>query len=62
MFLLLAAGMHGFVDVTKCEGFDAPRRRMTIEQKRHSREWKYYIAAEEIVWDYASGIPAYADE
>lgn len=48
----IAAGMHGFVDVKKCD-FKAPRRRMTIEQKRQSREWIYYIAAEEIVWDYA---------
>uniref|UniRef100_A0A8C9YMD7 Coagulation factor V n=1 Tax=Sander lucioperca TaxID=283035 RepID=A0A8C9YMD7_SANLU len=31
----------------------ASRRRMTIEQKRYSTTWTYYIAAEEIVWDYA---------
>nr|XP_046260880.1 coagulation factor V [Scatophagus argus] len=49
----MEAGMHGFFDVKKCDDFEAPRRRMTIEQKRHSREWIYYIAAEEIVWDYA---------
>ncbi|KAM9347623.1 coagulation factor V [Symphorus nematophorus] len=58
----LEAGMHGFVDVKKCDGFDAPRRRMTIQQKRNSREWVYYIAAEEIIWDYASNMPAYIDE
>lgn len=57
-----AAGMHGFVDVKKCAGFDAPQRRMTIEQKRHSREWKYYIAAEEVVWDYAPEMHDYIDE
>uniref|UniRef100_UPI0037E7EB91 coagulation factor V n=1 Tax=Semicossyphus pulcher TaxID=241346 RepID=UPI0037E7EB91 len=58
----MEAGMHGFVDVTKCDGFKAPRRRMTIEQKRHSREWKYYIAAEEIVWDYAPEVHEHVDE
>ncbi|KAK2905616.1 coagulation factor V isoform X1 [Channa argus] len=56
------AGMHGFVNVEKCDGFEAPRRRMTIEQKRQSREWKYYIAAEEIVWDYAPEIPKHIDQ
>lgn len=54
--------MHGFVGVKKCDGFKAPRRRMTIEQKRHSREWIYYIAAEEIVWDYAPNMQEHVDE
>ncbi|XP_076602278.1 coagulation factor V [Chaetodon auriga] len=58
----MEAGMHGFVDVKKCDGFNAPRRKMTIEQKRHSREWKYYIAAEEIVWDYAPNMHEHIDE
>lgn len=58
----ITAGMHGFVDVKKCDGFEAPHRRMTIAQKRQSREWKYYIAAEEIVWDYAQNRPDYIDE
>ncbi|XP_071395821.1 coagulation factor V [Centroberyx affinis] len=58
----LEAGMHGFVDVKNCEGFEAPRRRLTIDQRRHSKEWPYYIAAEEIVWNYAPNMPAYIDE
>ncbi|KAA8593122.1 hypothetical protein FQN60_018577 [Etheostoma spectabile] len=58
----LPAGMHGFVDVIKCDNFQAPQRRMTIEQKRHSREWTYYIAAEEIIWDYAPNMPEHIDE
>uniref|UniRef100_A0A669DMC4 ferroxidase n=1 Tax=Oreochromis niloticus TaxID=8128 RepID=A0A669DMC4_ORENI len=37
----------------KCFRFEKPHRWVTIAQKRQSREWKYYIAAEEIVWDYA---------
>ncbi|XP_070770909.1 coagulation factor V [Enoplosus armatus] len=56
------AGMHGFVDVRECAGFSAPRRRMTIAQKQHSRVWTYYIAAEEVVWDYAPHMPEYIDE
>ncbi|XP_029980575.1 coagulation factor V [Sphaeramia orbicularis] len=58
----MEVGLHGFVDVKTCEGFEAPHRRMTHQQKRQSREWKYYIAAEEIVWDYAPNLPEHADE
>lgn len=54
--------MHGFMDVKLCDGFKAPQRRMTIDQKRQSREWIYYIAAEEIVWDYAPDMHEHIDE
>lgn len=57
-----AAGMHGFVDVTKCEEFKEPVRRMTVLQQRQSREWKYYIAAEEIVWDYSKDNNKHIDQ
>uniref|UniRef100_A0A668AXY2 Coagulation factor V n=1 Tax=Myripristis murdjan TaxID=586833 RepID=A0A668AXY2_9TELE len=49
----LEAGMHGFVDVRKCEGFEEPRRRMTIKERRYSKHWTFFIAAEEVIWDYA---------
>ncbi|XP_056244470.1 coagulation factor V isoform X1 [Seriola aureovittata] len=58
----MAAGMHGFVDVEKCGGFEAPLRRMTIKQKQQSTEWTYFIAAEEIVWDYAPTVQEHVDE
>lgn len=54
--------MHGFVDVRQCEGFEATQRRLTYEQRRQSREWTYYIAAEEIVWDYAPNRHQHIDE
>ncbi|XP_077393254.1 coagulation factor V isoform X2 [Festucalex cinctus] len=54
-------GMHAFLDVNTCEGIKAPRHRMTLEQRRESREWKYYIAAEEVIWDYAPNMPEYID-
>lgn len=57
----IAAGMHGFVDVKRCDGFDPPQRRLTTEQRKQSRTWKYYIAAEEIVWDYAPNMHEYID-
>ncbi|MED6239857.1 hypothetical protein ATANTOWER_012280 [Ataeniobius toweri] len=58
----MEAGMHGFVDVRKCEEFVEPSKRMTIEERRQSKEWKYYIAAEEIVWDYSNDQKDYVDE
>lgn len=54
--------MHAFVDVKKCEGFKEPQRRMTIAQKRQSTEWKYYIAAEEVIWDYTPNMHQHIDE
>ncbi|XP_034042821.1 coagulation factor V [Thalassophryne amazonica] len=58
----LKAGMHAFVNVAKCDGFDAPKRMMTVAQKRQSQQWEYFIAAEEILWDYAPNMPAHIDE
>ncbi|KAK7882323.1 hypothetical protein WMY93_028497 [Mugilogobius chulae] len=58
----MEAGMHGFIQVKKCEGFEAPKRTLTITEKRRSKEWTYYIAAEEVTWDYALNMPDYADE
>ncbi|XP_076011480.1 coagulation factor V isoform X1 [Genypterus blacodes] len=58
----MEVGMYGFVDVKTCEDFPAPRRRMTIAQKRKSTEWTFYIAAEEMTWNYAPNIPAHIDE
>nr|XP_061826788.1 venom prothrombin activator pseutarin-C non-catalytic subunit-like isoform X1 [Nerophis lumbriciformis] len=58
----IEVGMHAFVDVKECEAFKAPRRKMTLQQKRDSKEWKYYIAAEEVFWDYAPKMPKHIDE
>ncbi|KAM9851214.1 coagulation factor V [Aulostomus maculatus] len=58
----LEEGMHGFVDVKMCEGFKAPKRMMTIKEKHDSMEWTYYIAAEEVIWDYAPNMPEHIDE
>ncbi|KAL4608796.1 coagulation factor V [Arapaima gigas] len=57
----LEARMHGFLDIQICEGVTPPRRRITIQESRLSQEWTYYIAAEEIIWDYAPNILKYVD-
>nr|XP_057938857.1 coagulation factor V isoform X2 [Doryrhamphus excisus] len=55
-------GMHAFVDVKKCDAFKAPKRVLTRQQRLDSREWTYYIAAEEVFWDYAPEMPDHIDE
>lgn len=57
----ISAGMHGFLHINTCEKFTAPKRKLTIQQKRESQEWIYYIAAEEIIWDYAPNLPENMD-
>lgn len=56
------AGMHGFVDVRMCTSFEPSHRRLTLQQRRQSTEWTYYIAAEEIIWDYAPNRHEHIDE
>lgn len=54
--------MHAFVDVINCKGFEKPQRWVSYAEQRQSREWKYYIAAEEIFWDYAPTKQDHIDE
>ncbi|XP_062390504.1 coagulation factor V-like isoform X2 [Sardina pilchardus] len=57
----LEAGMHGYLMVKTCEGFTKPQRKLTAQQRRESQMWTYYIAAEEIIWDYTPNMPDYID-
>ncbi|XP_077584126.1 coagulation factor V [Stigmatopora nigra] len=58
----MEAGMHAFLDLKECQGVTVPRHKMTFEQRRQSTEWVYYIAAEEVVWDYAPTMPEHIDQ
>ncbi|NP_001315460.1 coagulation factor V precursor [Danio rerio] len=57
----LEAGLHGYLNIRKCDEYTAPKRRLTIEQKKESQEWTYYMAAEEVIWDYAPNMPENMD-
>uniref|UniRef100_A0A672TBP4 ferroxidase n=1 Tax=Sinocyclocheilus grahami TaxID=75366 RepID=A0A672TBP4_SINGR len=48
----LEAGLHGYLNIKTCDEYTEPKRRLTIQQKQESQEWTYYIAAEEMIWDY----------
>uniref|UniRef100_H3CGL3 Coagulation factor V n=1 Tax=Tetraodon nigroviridis TaxID=99883 RepID=H3CGL3_TETNG len=58
----IQAKLYGFVNMEKCDNFEAPQRTITKKQKQDSRIWTYYIAAEEIVWNYAPNEPSYVDQ
>lgn len=60
--VFFTAKLYGFVNMEKCDEFKAPQRTITREQKQNSRKWIYYIAAEEIVWNYAPNEPPYVDQ
>ncbi|XP_043105316.1 coagulation factor V [Puntigrus tetrazona] len=57
----LEAGLHGYLNIKTCDEHVSPKRRLTIQQKQESQEWTYYIAAEEIIWDYAPNMPENMD-
>ncbi|KAM9342334.1 coagulation factor V [Pholidichthys leucotaenia] len=58
----MEVGLHGFVDVKLCEEFTQPVRWLTLNQRRESIEWTYYIAAEEVIWDYAPNTHEHIDK
>lgn len=59
--VIFAAGLHGYFNIKTCDEYTAPKRRLTIQQKQESQVWTYYIAAEEVIWDYAPNMPENMD-
>ncbi|XP_019383077.1 PREDICTED: coagulation factor V [Gavialis gangeticus] len=52
----LQAGMHGYFNVEECEGKEVLKKRLSFKELRMIKDWQYFIAAEEITWDYAPNI------
>uniref|UniRef100_UPI00398F6C85 coagulation factor V n=1 Tax=Pristiophorus japonicus TaxID=55135 RepID=UPI00398F6C85 len=52
------AGVYGYLNVEKCSSESPPRY---SSSRRSGKIRQYFIAAEEILWDYASDIPSYID-
>nr|XP_033804588.1 coagulation factor V [Geotrypetes seraphini] len=57
----LEAGMHGFLKTMACNDKATVVRKFTIQQRHHMKTWEYFIAAEEIMWDYSYSFPENAD-
>ncbi|XP_070606072.1 coagulation factor V isoform X2 [Erythrolamprus reginae] len=53
----LQAGMYGYLNIKDCGKPDTLTRRLTFREQKMIKNWDYFIAAEEITWDYAPEIP-----
>ncbi|KAH0625018.1 hypothetical protein JD844_033026 [Phrynosoma platyrhinos] len=54
---LVGAGMHGYLNIEDCGNPDTLTKKLSYKELRFIKDWDYFIAAEEIVWDYAPEIP-----
>ncbi|KAM7054739.1 coagulation factor V isoform 3-T3 [Molossus nigricans] len=57
----LQAGMWANVTIEDCAK-KMRKFKPTNEQRRHMKRWEYFIAAEEVIWDYAPFIPSNMDK
>nr|XP_008523772.1 PREDICTED: coagulation factor V [Equus przewalskii] len=56
------AGMKAYLDIKNCAKKTRNPKKLTRDQRRHIKRWEYFIAAEEVIWDYAPVIPANMDK
>ncbi|XP_026517189.1 coagulation factor V-like, partial [Terrapene carolina triunguis] len=56
----LQAGMHGYLNIKECARKDVFNKKFSFKEGR-IKDWEYFIAAEEITWDYAPEIPETID-
>ncbi|XP_040307656.1 coagulation factor V isoform X1 [Herpailurus yagouaroundi] len=56
------AGMQAHIDIASCAKKTRNPKKLTRDQRRHIKRWEYFIAAEEVIWDYAPIIPANMDK
>ncbi|KAM6099929.1 coagulation factor V isoform 2-T2 [Theristicus caerulescens] len=53
----LQAGMHGYLTVRDCGDKEVKKSRLSYKERLMVKSWEYFIAAEEVTWDYAPSIP-----
>uniref|UniRef100_A0A8C3TTS5 Coagulation factor V n=1 Tax=Catharus ustulatus TaxID=91951 RepID=A0A8C3TTS5_CATUS len=53
----LQVGMHGYLTVRDCGDKEVKKSRLSYRERLVVQTWEYYIAAEEVTWDYAPSIP-----
>ncbi|KFQ48648.1 Coagulation factor V, partial [Nestor notabilis] len=51
------AGMHGYLTIRDCGDKEVKKSRLSYKERRMVNSWEYFIAAEEVTWDYAPSIP-----
>ncbi|XP_036611939.1 coagulation factor V isoform X2 [Trichosurus vulpecula] len=47
------AGMKAYLKIEKCPKGTRKITKLTRDQRRYIKKWEYFIAAEEVIWDYA---------
>ncbi|KAL8190842.1 UNVERIFIED_CONTAM: hypothetical protein K2H54_062588 [Gekko kuhli] len=57
----LQAGMHGYLRIEECGNLDIVTKKLSYKELRMIKDWEYFIAAEEVIWDYAPQIPESVD-
>ncbi|XP_015266787.1 PREDICTED: coagulation factor V [Gekko japonicus] len=57
----LQAGMHGYLKIEECGNLDILTKKLSYKELRMIKDWEYFIAAEEVIWDYAPQIPESVD-
>uniref|UniRef100_A0A8C0BJS4 Coagulation factor V n=1 Tax=Buteo japonicus TaxID=224669 RepID=A0A8C0BJS4_9AVES len=58
----LQAGMHGYLTIRDCGDKDVKKSRLSYKERLMVKSWEYFIAAEEVTWDYAPTIPDSLDK
>ncbi|KFO13279.1 Coagulation factor V, partial [Balearica regulorum gibbericeps] len=51
------AGMHGYLTIRDCGDKEVKKSRLSYRERLMVKSWEYFIAAEEVIWDYAPSIP-----
>ncbi|KAM6438830.1 coagulation factor V [Rhynochetos jubatus] len=51
------AGLHGYLTVRDCGDKEAKKSHLSYKERLMVKTWEYFIAAEEVTWDYAPNIP-----
>ncbi|KFP07659.1 Coagulation factor V, partial [Calypte anna] len=57
----LQAGMHGYLTVRDCGDKEVKKNHLSYKERLMVKNWEYFIAAEEVTWDYAPNIPESLD-
>ncbi|XP_006887516.1 PREDICTED: coagulation factor V [Elephantulus edwardii] len=55
------AGMQAYLNIKNCPKKTRSPKKPTREERRYIKRWEYFIAAEEVIWDYAPVIPVNID-
>ncbi|XP_061860824.1 coagulation factor V [Colius striatus] len=57
----LQAGMHGYLTIRDCGDKEMKKSHLSYKERLMVKNWEYFIAAEEVTWDYAPNIPESLD-